>query len=68
MFAEELHFAILSDYFMSMSYLWSSDVENFAMNVLALKASFKRDQSIYQKWTFTKKTMILLEAVVRRCY
>ena len=45
-------------------------VENFAMNILLLKASFKREQSkdIYQKWTFTKKSMILLEALVRRCY
>ena len=39
------------------------------MNVPLLKASFKREQSkgIYQKWTFTKKTIVLLEAVVCGC-
>ena len=29
--------------------------------------TFKTEQENGQKWTFTKKTMILLEAVVHRC-
>ena len=42
----------------------------FRNECTTFKSFFQKrvSKDIYQKWTFTKKTMILLEAAVRRCY
>ena len=41
----------------------------FRNECTTFKSFFQKrvSKDIYQKWTFTKKTMILLEAAVRRC-